>query len=111
MVTRESATGGRCHSDPASTIQINKDHSSMVKFTRGDQLIPNITSKIREVCNLERDDQQIFTHVPPKLTLTKPEEGQGAVAYETDRNTPAANQHREVDRVTWNLGCELPSYR
>ncbi|KAK5989396.1 hypothetical protein PT974_10915 [Cladobotryum mycophilum] len=47
FVSPESATGNRCESDSASTIQINANHSDMVKFSRGNELIDRIAYKLQ----------------------------------------------------------------
>lgn len=52
LVTRESATGDRCFVEPSMTIQIDENHSDMVKFFNGDHRIRVIASKLSEVCNL-----------------------------------------------------------
>lgn len=49
MVSRESATGGRCHSEPSSTVQINEDHSDMVKFKDGDGLIQIMANTLNDI--------------------------------------------------------------
>lgn len=46
LVSKESATGGRCESDPTSTIQIDANHSEMVKFSPGHHLISLIAYKL-----------------------------------------------------------------
>ncbi|ETS76501.1 hypothetical protein PFICI_11888 [Pestalotiopsis fici W106-1] len=51
MVDHQSATGYRTL-NPSSTIQIDEDHSHMVKFNVGDRRIPIIINKIREICFL-----------------------------------------------------------
>ncbi|KAH6981722.1 hypothetical protein BKA56DRAFT_353183 [Ilyonectria sp. MPI-CAGE-AT-0026] len=52
LVTRESATGDRCFVEPSMTIQIDENHSDMVKFFNGDHRIRVIASKLSEVCHL-----------------------------------------------------------
>ncbi len=58
MVTRDSATGRRCSSNPALTIQIDENHSEMVKFARGDHRIDIMASKLCEICGIESATSQ-----------------------------------------------------
>lgn len=50
MVSRESATRNLCHSQPSSTIQIDENHSDMVKFGMGDHSIGILASKLESIC-------------------------------------------------------------
>lgn len=50
MVSRESATRNLCHSHPSSTIQIDENHSDMVKFGVGDHCIGILASKLGSIC-------------------------------------------------------------
>jgi hypothetical protein len=50
MVSRESATAGLCRSQPNLTVQIDENHSAMVKLTQGDNRLDILASKLREVC-------------------------------------------------------------
>lgn len=50
LVSRESATGGRSEEEPLSTIQIDENHSDMVKFSHGDHRVHIFASKIAEIC-------------------------------------------------------------
>ncbi|KAH8886645.1 hypothetical protein GQ53DRAFT_769210 [Thozetella sp. PMI_491] len=54
MVDRESATGGRCITEASSTIQIDEDHSHIVKFSPGDRRIAIFINKIHDICWPER---------------------------------------------------------
>ncbi|CAM1507577.1 Fc.00g072180.m01.CDS01 [Cosmosporella sp. VM-42] len=49
LVSKQSATAGRCDSEPASTIQIDSNHSEMVKFSLGNHLVSLIAHKLREM--------------------------------------------------------------
>lgn len=49
LVTRDSATGGGCFN---GTIQIDENHSDMVKFSSGDNKIHVIASRIAEICDI-----------------------------------------------------------
>lgn len=52
MVSRESATRSLCHSQPSSTIQIDQNHSDMVKFVVGDHSIGILASKLESICSV-----------------------------------------------------------
>ena len=49
MVSPESATGGRHRFYQDSILQIDYDHSNMVKFKENDRLIPILADKLREI--------------------------------------------------------------
>ncbi|KAK3693303.1 hypothetical protein B0T22DRAFT_38122 [Podospora appendiculata] len=49
LVSRESATAGRCVTDPSMTVQIDENHSDMVKFFNGDHRIRLIASKLHDI--------------------------------------------------------------
>lgn len=57
LVTRESATSGRCFHDRLSTIQIDENHSDMVKFPNGDHRIRVIASKLAVICGIPQIPQ------------------------------------------------------
>lgn len=50
MVSRESATRNLCHLQPSSTIQIDENHSDMVKFGIGDHYIDILASTLKSIC-------------------------------------------------------------
>ncbi|KAI1655243.1 hypothetical protein F4813DRAFT_368207 [Daldinia decipiens] len=52
LVTRRSATGGRCYEDPSLTIQIDENHSDIVKFTRGDHRIRILVNRLANICGI-----------------------------------------------------------
>ncbi|PTB63731.1 hypothetical protein BBK36DRAFT_1126010 [Trichoderma citrinoviride] len=64
LVSRTSATGNRCTSDPASTIQIDANHSSMVKFSSGSHMIGPIANKLRDILG---NHQEGFDRYPGRL--------------------------------------------
>ncbi|KAK0638959.1 hypothetical protein B0T16DRAFT_235197 [Cercophora newfieldiana] len=49
LVNRDSATSNHYRKDKSVTIPIQKDHSNMVKFSRGDTSLAIITSSIAEI--------------------------------------------------------------
>ncbi|KAI0100718.1 hypothetical protein F4776DRAFT_658252 [Hypoxylon sp. NC0597] len=53
LVTKESATSGFCHTNPHNTMQIDENHSDMVKFTEGDYRIRVVASKLRDMCGIK----------------------------------------------------------
>ncbi|KAJ4857760.1 hypothetical protein T069G_08657 [Trichoderma breve] len=55
LVSRESATGNRCTSDPASTIQIDENHSNMVKLSPGSHVIGPIANRLRHILSNDLD--------------------------------------------------------
>ncbi|KAI9150841.1 hypothetical protein HJFPF1_10618 [Paramyrothecium foliicola] len=63
FVSKHSATGNRCDNDPASTMQINEDHSNMVKFSRGAPYIGMVASKVHEILGSENDAHFELHHV------------------------------------------------
>lgn len=52
MVSRESATRNFCHLRPSLTIQVDENHSDMVKFGIGDKYIGILASKLKDICAL-----------------------------------------------------------
>ncbi|KAI0850599.1 hypothetical protein F5Y00DRAFT_268344 [Daldinia vernicosa] len=52
LVTRGSATGGRCYEDPSLTIQIDENHSDIVKFTHGDYRVRIIVDRLAKICGI-----------------------------------------------------------
>ncbi|KAL5087411.1 hypothetical protein Trisim1_007810 [Trichoderma cf. simile WF8] len=59
LVSRDSATSNRCTSDPASTLQIDENHSNMVKFSPGSHIIGPIANMLhihtsRRLCRLHQ---------------------------------------------------------
>lgn len=82
LVSRHSATGGRCESDPTSTIQIDANHSDMVKLTPGHQLISLLGYKLDSILHRDSDEQPTsLIGVPTSFISTSeshlltPEEG------------------------------------
>ncbi|KAF3068713.1 Protein SERAC1 [Trichoderma lentiforme] len=49
FVSPLSATSQRCNFEPGSTIQINANHSNMVKFSPGSELIDRIAYKLQDM--------------------------------------------------------------
>ncbi|KAG4221696.1 hypothetical protein PC116_g29828 [Phytophthora cactorum] len=52
LVSPGSATAERCYEDPSSTIQIDENHSDMVKFTCGDYKIRIIANGLANICGI-----------------------------------------------------------
>lgn len=51
MVPPESATGDLCKTKPHLTLQIDENHSNIVKFSAGDHRIKIIANKLEDICN------------------------------------------------------------
>jgi hypothetical protein len=101
MVNKESATSGRCLTDPASTIQIDEDHSSIVKFSSGDHRIATISSKVRDICWPEgqpgHPDEGLET-----LEWQGPDDGLETL----NDDDPQAASFSEIDETNvWNYKC------
>jgi len=95
MVTRESATCGRWQTDPDSTIQIDEDHSGIVKSTRGnDSMIKTIAGKIQEICQARENALRSF-----RSKLRASTEGTNAVTMFTD----------EMNTTTRTLDASFPT--
>lgn len=50
MVSRDSATRNLCRLQPSLTIQIDENHSDMVKFGMGYHYIGILASKLESIC-------------------------------------------------------------
>jgi hypothetical protein len=61
MVSRQSATSGLCDSQPSLTIQIDENHSDMVKLTKADPRIEIIASKLGNIMEIGNMASQAST--------------------------------------------------
>ncbi|KAF3022635.1 hypothetical protein E8E14_013971 [Neopestalotiopsis sp. 37M] len=77
MVDRQSATGSRTL-DPSYTIQIDEDHSDMVKFNTGDRRVPIIISKIQEMCFSDNITDELDTVVSTMSVVSDAHHGSDA---------------------------------
>ncbi|KAH8745848.1 hypothetical protein BGZ57DRAFT_974359 [Hyaloscypha finlandica] len=68
LVTRESATSGRCFDNQSLTIQIDENHSDMVKFPSGDYRTRIIASKLADICGIPQMSQA--SQVPNSVFLS-----------------------------------------
>lgn len=85
MVSRESATTNAHSSDPAPwAIQIDEDHSNMVKFSSGDHLIVILADKMREICGIPELQTTRQTQLTPNHTM-----GESAASYPAESTTDA----------------------
>ncbi|KAK0729580.1 hypothetical protein B0H67DRAFT_650805 [Lasiosphaeris hirsuta] len=77
LVSKQSATGGRCNWDPVSTIQIDTNHSEMVKLSPGHHLIAIIAYKLRGMPRYEplaaMEERWIQGIDPTRLTSLLPQ--------------------------------------
>lgn len=76
MVSRESATRNLCHSQPSLIIQIDEDHSNMVKFGIGNHQIGIVASKLEHICTYTHS--QTTTQQPTLIQATPYETGPSA---------------------------------
>lgn len=86
LVVRNSATGGHDKSDPASTIQIDANHSDMVKLMPGHHIISLVAYKLRAITCFTRDNtldhvelKQIEDEDEPARTASVAEFVSGAI--------------------------------
>lgn len=61
LVSPDSATCHYYRKDKSLTIPINKDHSNMIKFSRGDSTLGPVLVSLKELCSLE----QLTNGFPP----------------------------------------------
>ena len=87
LVSKESATGGRCENDPLSTFQIDENHSDMVKFSHGDHRVRVVASKLGEVSGLS---------LAPSIQAATPDEDGPSVS----RQRGAADDHGRAEPST-----------
>ncbi|KAI9148377.1 Protein SERAC1 [Paramyrothecium foliicola] len=105
MVDKESATAGRCMSDPSSTIQIDEDHSAMVKFSPGDHRISTISNKVREICWPEGQTSTMsLTSEAPHL-----KESDDVSKLIVDYDALAVAERRQGGSTEWNYELILES--
>lgn len=106
MVSRESATRNLCHSHPFSTIQIDENHSDMVKFATGDPRIGIILSKLASICDISEPILQA-PELASRFTLDDrlpserdPEE---VLAGATQEMNETHHQHSSSSQPEWEL--------
>lgn len=84
-------------SHPTLTIQIDEDHSNMVKFGQGDHRIGIMARKLREIC----DNASVYmaSHM-----LSVPEDNADLI------NDPKRKQdgRNKPDSIHWEIGSEFP---
>jgi hypothetical protein len=85
-----SATGGLIESNPTLTIQIDEDHSNMVKFGLGDHRIDIMATKLREIYDYFPVYSQNRQSIIPEGNPGLPE------------NAPGELEPRGPDRIYWN---------
>lgn len=99
LVTRESATSGRCFNDKPCTIQIDENHSDMVKFPSGEHKIHVITSRLAEICDMLQS--------PSSSQREANMAGHGDISEDKDSPenrfvVPPNNQSSTVDNLWWD---------
>jgi hypothetical protein len=101
LVTKDSATGGRCYSHPHLTIQVDENHSAMVKFTPGDFRIRIISSKLADICGVPRTTDLRDAPVAAEERSSSYEEPKGE-----PQSTPTWTAI--PDPLEWDDDCERP---
>ncbi|KAK3335128.1 hypothetical protein B0T19DRAFT_350465 [Cercophora scortea] len=108
LVSRESATAGRCVTDPSMTVQIDENHSDMVKFFNGDHRIRLIASKLHDISGVGL----VTPLALPRTVQVGPGPGSAAVPptpgpqqdQKTGTGTIAQSTLNVPDPVVWDDG-------
>ena len=107
MVSRESATGGLFDSRPTSTIQIDENHSEMVKFAPGDHRIDILTNKLGEICGIENMASQQPRIVRRFSLLIRDSIPDSPVSPAAG---PSAKKNEPPDTILWNNDRGFPRH-
>ncbi|KAK3689476.1 hypothetical protein B0T22DRAFT_513888 [Podospora appendiculata] len=108
MVDSPSATGGRYTSDPSSTIQIDENHSNMVKFQHNDHRIPVIILKIRKICLLDQNLRSFrVPDVSPLQRMGLNEERFEPVDNGVDHDSPTASSSHGLEPSSWDYDSKV----
>ncbi|KAL7895514.1 hypothetical protein HDV64DRAFT_95259 [Trichoderma sp. TUCIM 5745] len=104
LVNIDSATGHYHRKDKSLMIPINKDHSNMVKFSRGDNDLGKILISLKELCSLkERLGQPLFA------TNDASRDQQTLSGTNTDYYSTSERVWAEDEEVLVDLGSVLTS--
>ncbi|KAK3317712.1 hypothetical protein B0T19DRAFT_296559 [Cercophora scortea] len=101
MVDPPSATGDRYTSDPTSTIQIDENHSNMVKFQLNDHRIPVVIQKIRHICRHD-ENAQSFIGIDPMQRMGLIEERLEQVDNDFGYDSPTASSFHDLESSSWD---------
>ncbi|KAL7815736.1 hypothetical protein V8C26DRAFT_103026 [Trichoderma gracile] len=118
LVSRTSATGNRCTSDPASTIPIDANHSNMVKLSYGSHMIGLIANKLREILGNQQQDFDRFSRrsatrsvpvpaITTTTTTTTTTSTTQAFEEDTSKGSPDLNQIFDL----WDVNSIVQSIR
>ncbi|OTA90642.1 hypothetical protein M434DRAFT_77651 [Hypoxylon sp. CO27-5] len=110
LVTKESATSGFCHTDPHNTMQIDENHSDMVKFTEGDYRIRVVASKLRDMCGIKEivtqnpygQDSMLFQYQDTGIPGSRNSLRDGP-------NSTAPSRSKIQDPLFWDIDAILES--
>jgi hypothetical protein len=100
MVDRQSATGCR-NLDPHFTIQIDEDHSDMVKFNRDDFRASIFIEKIQEMCGPSKRLHELDP-VVPKMDMGFDGRHDSDVSY---REQDIPEDVRKSELTGWDYDC------
>ncbi|OTA65067.1 hypothetical protein K449DRAFT_366781 [Hypoxylon sp. EC38] len=112
LVTKESATSGFCHTDPHNTMQIDENHSDMVKFTEGDHRIRVVASKLRDMCGIKEivtqnpygQDSMLFQYQDTGISGSRNSIRDGP-------NSTAPSRSKIQDPLFWDIDAILESLK
>src|SRR5579871_6733541 len=108
MVDTQSATGGRWTSDPESTIQIDEDHSNMVKFSLGDHRISIIVSKICDICHPEGNVRSLTGLSEASTSVRTDVNDYGNLDEHVIPRPSSTSLSGKPDIPLWDYDCALP---
>lgn len=101
MVDRQSATGSRIL-DPSFTVQIDEDHSDMVKFNLGDFRTSIIITKIQEMCSLGEKPRGM----DPAVTATSVDSDIRCISDASHREQALLDDARRFEVIGVDKDCE-----
>ncbi|KAL7906988.1 hypothetical protein GGI35DRAFT_482355 [Trichoderma velutinum] len=117
LVSRESATGNRYASNPASTIQIDENHSNMVKFSPGSHIIGPLANTLRNILQNDQDaDSQYLERLAirnlPKIfsniiTLTNHSSGDIWDLKSTIKSLRVHERDERLQQIDKSAGCSF----
>jgi hypothetical protein len=103
LVSPDSATCHYYRKDKSLTIPINKDHSNMIKFSRGDSSLGPVLISIKELCSLEK----LTTGFPPPEDDIAWDSRSIAPSLETDATLVENTLLMEQEAMLRDLGLLL----
>jgi len=111
LVNPESATSHYCRNNRSATFPIDKDHSSMVKFPRGDSNLAVVTQIIMDSCPLDSHlGRGASTDINAPLTLITQEQNiAGLKAGDQEVNLTNTGKELQEVKILDELGQLLQS--